>query len=86
MAGTERQMSGEIGVIINRLKLADLGCVQEENRYEPVIQAALLDEFILHLKNNNNAIQVDYVEEVIFMGNMLFKQTHSHNSVNISGV
>lgn len=63
---------------------ADLGCVQEQNWYEPVIQAALLDEFILHLKNQK--VQLDYLEEVIFTGNMLFKQTHSHNGVNISSV
>ncbi len=26
-----------------------MGCIEEENRYESEIQAALLDEFILHL-------------------------------------
>lgn len=63
---------------------ADLGRVQEENWYEPVIQAALLDEFILHLKNKK--VQLDYLEEVVFTGNVLLKQTHSHNGVNISSV
>lgn len=28
---------------------SDLGCIEEENWYESEIQAALLDELILHL-------------------------------------